>query len=263
MSDAAATNCCGYALFLSVRHLPVACLQCIKGILFVLWVVVSAVLSTVFFFAPVLLLHPIAPTTSLQIIRGLAGAWFSCGVLWFYICGMRVTIDVRAGIDTKQLVGDCRNLLIVSNHFCRLDWLFTWMIELPLGWYKSKVITLKNGLRHIFGIGWAMQSLRYVFLERNWNADKDRITACIKSLQRDGTISMLLYPEGTDLSKSNRKKSHEYAREKGLQQYQNVLHPKRRGFVHIYNTMSEGQEPLMMWDLTVGYEGISAGECRE
>ena len=117
---------------------------------------------------------------------------------------------------------------------------------------SSKVIVLKSVLRHIPGIGWAMQLLRYVFLARNWALDQYRIALCIRSLQRDGGMSMLLYPEGTDLSKTNIAKAHEFAVAKGLQLYQNVLHPRSRGFVHTVNCLRRSGEPLAVWDLTVG-----------
>ena len=63
---------------------------------------------------------------------------------------------------------------------------------------------------------------------------------------------MLLFPEGTDNSKGNQAKAHAFAKERGLPQYDHVLHPKTKGFLHIFKAMNEGDTPLKIWDLSIG-----------
>ena len=63
---------------------------------------------------------------------------------------------------------------------------------------------------------------------------------------------MLLFPEGTDNSKGNQAKARAFAKERGLPQYDHVLHPKTKGFLHIFKAMHEGDTPLKIWDLSIG-----------
>lgn len=113
----------------------------LRGIGLVGFLVLTACATVVFCFGPLLLLHPVAPRLSLRWIRAVAAAWFACGVAVLesvIVC----EIDVRGGTK-QQLMSDVNNVLIVSNHFCRLDWLFSWMLELRLGF-----VILVSAKRH-------------------------------------------------------------------------------------------------------------------
>lgn len=116
-----------------------------------------------------------------------------------------------------------------------------------------QVIVLKSALRHIPGIGWAMQMLRYIFLHRSWTRDEERMSCVMRSIQRDGPAAVLMFPEGTDLSKDMKARSHQFAKDRDLPLYENVLIPRSRGFAHVFNLMMCGSEPLVVWDVTVGY----------
>eukprot|EP00038_Savillea_parva_P002715 m.116897 g.116897 ORF g.116897 m.116897 type:complete len:394 (+) comp10932_c0_seq4:117-1298(+) len=234
-------------------------LRPMRGVLLVTFLVWSSITTAAFVLFPVLLLHPAAPKKVLAVLRGVCAAWFALGaVMMERLGGISVSVDVR-GATPKQLEHDVKNLLVVMNHHCRLDWLFTWSIELRHGWAASKVVILKKGLRHIPGIGWAMQMLRYIFLHRSWTRDEERISCVLRSLQRDGPASVILFPEGTDLSKENKARAQHFAKERGLPLHENVLIPRSRGFVHIFNTMKGAADPLVVWDVTVGYVGLPQG----
>eukprot|EP00036_Acanthoecidae_sp_10tr_P008083 CAMPEP_0182920766 /NCGR_PEP_ID=MMETSP0105_2-20130417/3705_1 /TAXON_ID=81532 ORGANISM="Acanthoeca-like sp., Strain 10tr" /NCGR_SAMPLE_ID=MMETSP0105_2 /ASSEMBLY_ACC=CAM_ASM_000205 /LENGTH=500 /DNA_ID=CAMNT_0025058219 /DNA_START=59 /DNA_END=1561 /DNA_ORIENTATION=- len=231
----------------------------VRGLVVVTFLVVSSVFTSVFVLLPLLLLHPAVPRRVLRALRAVTAAWFASGALLLEMLGVSVSVDIR-GATQKQLESDVRNLLFVMNHHCRLDWLFTWMIELRLQWSTSKIIVLKRGLRHLPGIGWAMQMLRYIFLHRSWSRDEERISYVLRSVQRDGAASVLLFPEGTDLTKETKAKAHQFAKDHDLPLYENVLNPRPRGFAHIFTQMRGNvPEPLTVWDVTVGYVGLPAG----
>ena len=71
----------------------------------------------------------------------------------------------------------------------------------------------------------------YIFLSRERIKDVPHIKRLISYLwKKTGSkITILLFPEGTDLSDSNIEKSNDFAREHGLQEYRQVLHPKPAG----------------------------------
>eukprot|EP00035_Acanthoeca_spectabilis_P012252 m.218372 g.218372 ORF g.218372 m.218372 type:complete len:419 (-) comp15569_c0_seq21:895-2151(-) len=230
----------------------------LRGVLVVVFLITSAVFTASFVMLPILLLHPAFPSRVLRVLRAITAAWFGCGALMIEALGVSVSVEIR-GATAKQLESDVKNLLVVMNHHCRLDWLFTWCIELRFKWATSKVIVLKSALRHIPGIGWAMQMLRYIFLHRSWTRDEERMSCVMRSIQRDGPAAVLMFPEGTDLSKDMKARSHQFAKDRDLPLYENVLIPRSRGFAHVFNLMMCGSEPLVVWDVTVGYTGFPPG----
>jgi 1-acyl-sn-glycerol-3-phosphate acyltransferase len=123
----------------------------------------------------------------------------------------------------------------------------------------AQVVVVKDTWRHIPGIGWAMQLLRYIFVRGNWATDEERISYAVRSLQRDGPCAVLHFPEGSDLSKTNLATSHQFAKDRDLPLLDNVLVPRTRGFVHLFNLMKAASEPLAIWDVTVGYVGFPGG----
>lgn len=73
------------------------------------------------------------------------------------------------------------------------------------------------------------QMLLFVFLKRDKAKDLQRvreISDYLVELQLPTTL--LIFPEGTDLSPSNHQKSLAFARKQGLAEYLYVLHPKVR-----------------------------------
>lgn len=58
--------------------------------------------------------------------------------------------------------------------------------------------------------------MRYLFLQRDWDADSAWIVKLLESVARDKMpMSVFIFPEGTDLSKSNVAKSNSFAAKRG------------------------------------------------
>ena len=229
--------------------------------------IVTAV-QTFALLAPVLLLQPVLPSVTLHVFRVVANAWFCTGALLLELLGIKVVNVVELGdgwnsngpATVSELVeSDTKALLVISNHYCRLDWLFTWVLELRQGWSTRKLIALKAELRRIPGVGWAMQCLRYLFLNRNWASDKETIVRTLTSVARDAPFTLLLFPEGTDCSAERVAASQSFARANGLEEYSHVLQPRTRGFVHITDTLRRTGALRVLWDLTIGYVGFPPG----
>lgn len=69
--------------------------------------------------------------------------------------------------------------------------------------------------------------LLFVFLARNKSKDLRRVRDISKYLVGlQVPTTLLIFPEGTDLSPSNHQKSIDFARKEGLQEYKYILHPK-------------------------------------
>jgi lysocardiolipin and lysophospholipid acyltransferase len=71
-------------------------------------------------------------------------------------------------------------------------------------------VILKAGLKGVPWFGWAMQTFLFAFIKRgqeNREADLDRIGRIVSYLsQRRSRNTLVLFPEGTDLSPSNQEK---------------------------------------------------------
>lgn len=67
----------------------------------------------------------------------------------------------------------------------------------------------------------------FVFLARNKAKDVRRVREISQYLVGlHVATTLLIFPEGTDLSPSNHQKSLQFAKKEGLAEYQYVLHPK-------------------------------------
>lgn len=117
--------------------------------------------------------------------------------------------------------------LIICNHRTRVDWMYLWVLCLRQGQLSGLKIVLKESLKGIPGFGWATQMLLFVFLKRDKSKDLQRVREISDYLVcLNVPTTLLIFPEGTDLSPSNLLKSLQFAKKEGLAEYQYVLHPK-------------------------------------
>lgn len=69
--------------------------------------------------------------------------------------------------------------------------------------------------------------LLFVFLARKKSKDIQRVREISEYLVGlDVPTTLVIFPEGTDLSPSNHQKSLDFAKKEGLAEYQYLLHPK-------------------------------------
>lgn len=117
--------------------------------------------------------------------------------------------------------------LIICNHRTRVDWMYLWVLCLRQGQLSGLKIVLKESLKGMPGFGWATQMLLFVFLKRDKSKDLQRVREISDYLVcLNVPTTLLIFPEGTDLSPSNLLKSLLFAKKEGLAEYQYVLHPK-------------------------------------
>lgn len=83
-----------------------------------------------------------------------------------------------------------------------------WYYALHLDLNANLRVILKESLRSVPIYGWAMQVMLYIFLSRKREMDIPYIKRMLTYLLCTGPApSILLFPEGTDLNDSNKKKS--------------------------------------------------------
>jgi len=104
--------------------------------------------------------------------------------------------------------------------------------------------------------GWGTQCAGFLFLSRSWNNDEQLITKSLNYyIKSSYPLQLLLFPEGTDLSPSNKAKSQQFAKERHLQVYNNVLHPRTKGFIRCIKDLTKNDYLQSVVDITVAYNG--------
>ncbi|XP_029042136.1 1-acyl-sn-glycerol-3-phosphate acyltransferase gamma-like [Osmia bicornis bicornis] len=120
---------------------------------------------------------------------------------------------------------------LLMNHSYETDWLFGWVFCERIGVLGNCKAYAKKSLQYIPTLGWAWKFAECIFLERNWNKDKQIIASQIKELaEYPDSIWLLLYPEGTRFTPQKLVASQKFAQEKGLPVLKYHLTPRIKGF---------------------------------
>jgi 1-acyl-sn-glycerol-3-phosphate acyltransferase len=94
----------------------------------------------------------------------------------------------------------------------------------------SITIILKASLKWIPFIGWGMQFFGFYFIDRS-NSDEASLGKFLRGLGRaqNGKLLLLIFPEGTLVSKLTRPKSAAFAEKEGIEDLKNLLLPRSTG----------------------------------
>jgi len=114
-------------------------------------------------------------------------------------------------------------------------------------------------LKKIPGFGWAMQSFMFVFLARDKSKDLQHMENVLSYYTSNSQPpSLILFPEGTDLSPRNIAKSDTFAAQNGLPKYKYVLHPKVVGWSRSVSLLRNSCPAV--YDVTIAYHDHSKSE---
>lgn len=80
-------------------------------------------------------------------------------------------------------------LVIMANHQAYTDWMYLWILACYAGHGRGIIVMLKWSLRSIPILGWAMRAFRFIFMKRNWAADRGYLTAALRKLGKDARAS--------------------------------------------------------------------------
>ena len=228
-----------------------------RGLVFSALLVTSAFAGSVLYLLPcaVVLLPLGAVDTFRSCVQLCRWWWFSfAGACVEYIGGTRYELT---GDDVPRSFGEDRCVLVVSNHHCRLDWLFLWPVACRHGRAGALHVMLKDSLKHVPLFGWAMQAFGFSFLGRVDRAsDVATIRERLRAARTAGPAYALLFPEGTDLSPSNLKKARAY----GLtldppRRWNHVLVPKGAGLAAAIEALGDDLDAI--YDVTIRYDTTS------
>ncbi len=103
-----------------------------------------------------------------------------------------------------------------------------------------------------------MQVSCFVFIERNWEKDREEFRDKLYYYNAiDYPVQLLLFPEGGDFTQKVKKRSDKFAKENGLPTLDYCFHPRTTGFKYAINALRDGGGGLdAVYDLTIAYPDV-------
>ena len=115
-------------------------------------------------------------------------------------------------------------------------------------------IVLKESLRNIPILGWGMEFFQFIFLKRNWEEDKPRLSSHLQKLKKPEPMWFIMFPEGTNLAPCTRKASKAWAERNGIRDLRHQLLPRSTGLQFCLQELRDTIN--YVYDCTIAYEGV-------
>ena len=145
------------------------------------------------------------------------------------------------------------------------DWVYLWHTAYTSHLHGWVYIVLKYSISYIPIVGTGLRMAGFVFMSRKMATDKPRLQRRLAQLrQRSPSTSagqgrlnpmwLLMFPEGTNLSKNGREGSRKFAEKMGRKDLKRVLWPRSTGTFFVL----KGLEGTVEWvyDCTMAYDGV-------
>lgn len=146
--------------------------------------------------------------------------------------------------------------IMICNHQVDLDWLYLWEAAQFSEAHSTMKVILKENLKYIPLIGYAMYLLEFLFLKRDWESDRANLQRRLRNFARDGVpVMLILFPEGTTVNTRAMEKSHNYSREKSRPHLDLVLLPRTTGFEACLKSLGAGNHTI--YDVTMAFSGYT------
>lgn len=144
--------------------------------------------------------------------------------------------------------------IVIMNHKYDVDWLMGWVVCQRVGLLTGNKIIGKASLKLVPLLGWSWFCTESIFIERQWENDKKKLTEGLDKILCDypdnSFCNVLMFCEGTRFTKSKHDISMKVAREKGMPELKHHLLPRTKGF-SMLNRGASGRISAI-YDLTIG-----------
>lgn len=195
-----------------------------------------------------LILLPFSKRAFRRLNRWCANTWWGlCVIGAEKLNGTRIII-------TGEDVPPRENAILVANH--------QQMPDIPaimkLAHTKSRLGDLKffvkKQLKWAPGVGWGMQFLDCLFIDRDWAADHDHIRQTFAQLvDNQVPVWLVTFVEGTRATRKKLEASRGFARSRGFAEMNHVQVPRTKGFVASVHGLRKHVDAV--YDVTIGYTG--------
>ena len=144
------------------------------------------------------------------------------------------------------------------------DWIYLWWtayVNRPFN-HGYVYIVLKESIMYIPIVGLGLRLAGFVFMSRNMKTDTPRLTRRLGQLTRrskggEGGLSpmwLMMFPEGTNLSRNGRAKSVKWAERQGEKDLKYTLIPRSTGTYFCLKALNRTVE--WVYDCTLAYDGV-------
>lgn len=181
----------------------------------------------------------------------------------FWFKALATVLEWFLGVQFLQ-TGDSpapgENSFVMANHQSGADIPALIVLACRSGRAGDLKWFVKDSLKWLPGVGWGMIFLDYIFVKRNWNADKEKILATFERLRAHQVPFWILsFVEGTRLKPAKLLRSQEYCRKAGLPVLQQVMSPRTKGF----EATLEGLNGIVnaVYDVTIAFEDHPLAEA--
>ncbi|CAO1422042.1 unnamed protein product [Diamesa tonsa] len=130
-----------------------------------------------------------------------------------------------------KLLGKEHNFSLM-NHCYEIDWLYGWAVIDRFATLGHSRGFIKNGIKYIPIAGWFFKLAEHIFLERDFEKDKEVIEKQIQyTLEINEPAWPVMTAEGTRFTKEKHDASVQFAKERNLVPLKHHLIPRAKGFV--------------------------------
>jgi 1-acyl-sn-glycerol-3-phosphate acyltransferase len=194
---------------------------------------------------------------------------------WFSPTVIRVSWDssVRGqlwkGKDGRLETKFPERLVLIANHQIYTDWLYLWWTAYTSHMHGHLYIILKESLKFMPILSPGILFFGFIFMARKWQSDKERMQYRLQKLKskHSGPLSgsqtldpmwLMIFPEGTNLSRNTRKDSVKWSEKSGIPDLRHLLLPRSTGMQFCLEQLGDSVE--YVYDCTMAYEGVPKGE---
>lgn len=193
---------------------------------------------------------------------------------WWTTTTVHVSADESVQDQIKRLADgrlQCNfasRMILISNHQLYNDWIYLWWTAYanrPFN-HGHVYIVLKESIKYIPLVGLGLRLAGFVFMSRNMKTDTPRLTRRLGQLtrRRNGgkgglePMWLMMFPEGTNLSKNGRAKSVKWAERQGEKDLKYTLIPRSTGTYFCLKALNGTLE--WVYDCTLAYDGVPEGQ---
>lgn len=200
--------------------------------------------------ASTVVLLPFSPILGRKINLWCCWAWFEL---------LQIALQNVVGIQMIHTGDPTRdeNAFVIANHQAMVDIPALLSVARKAGYMQHTKWFVKYNLRYSPGVGWGMNFLDYIFVKRNWAADRERVLATFSNIRKSPfPFWIVSFLEGTRATASKIKRSQTFAKKNNLPVLEHVMLPRAKGFT----ATMEGIEGRIaaIYDFTIAYEEIPA-----
>ncbi|RMZ88607.1 hypothetical protein DV736_g4169, partial [Chaetothyriales sp. CBS 134916] len=160
-------------------------------------------------------------------------------------------------------------LVLTANHQIYSDWLYLWWAAYTSKMHGHIYIILKESLKYMPILSPGILFYGFIFMARKWGSDKSRMEYRLQKLktrhsgplvgsQSLDPMWLLIFPEGTNLSRNTRKQSARWSQKSGIPDLRHELLPRSTGMQFCLEQLGDSVE--WVYDCTMAYEGVPIGE---